>query len=214
MLCIQPFAFFLVALGWKPRFQGFPVGIQGLYKENKKLKTQSQHLFPRKEPCSVDTWPTSSTKRINDKKEQHPPKNIIFGCNLLQRTSIPKNILSVCNQQRTSTEEHHLWLQFVTTYIYTEEHPVCLQSTTNENSPPHPKPPLLQCASSTEEHVCLQAKNASSTRSIIQKSLFDGKKDKKRSSHPSAQQRSWLLRLSHPTPHHRGRGQLPVTSSN
>ena len=28
-------------------------------------------------------------------------KNTNFGCNLLQHTSVPKNILSVCNQQRT-----------------------------------------------------------------------------------------------------------------
>ena len=37
----------------------------------------------------------------------HPPKNINFGCNLLQHTSVPKNILSVCNQQRTKISPPH-----------------------------------------------------------------------------------------------------------
>ena len=34
-------------------------------------------------------------------------KNINFGCNLLQHTSVPKNILSVCNQQRTKISPPH-----------------------------------------------------------------------------------------------------------
>ena len=116
---------------------------------------------------------TSCLFAINN---EHPPKNIMFGCNLLQRTSIPKNILSVCNQQRTKIAPppppprynvHHPPKNIIfgcnllqRTSIPKNILSVCNQQRTTIAPPPPPprNPPLLQCASSTEEHVCLQAK--------------------------------------------------------
>ena len=101
-------------------------------------------------------------------------KNINFGCNLLQHTSVPKNILSVCNQQRTKISPptppqnppcHNVIIHRRTstlvvicynTHLYRRTS--CLFAINNERKyppppPPPPKtPPLSQCESSTEEH--------------------------------------------------------------
>ena len=99
-------------------------------------------------------------------------KNINFGCNLLQHTSVPKNILSVCNQQRTKIspptpprnpplsqcDHPPKNINFGCNLLQHTSVPKNILSVCNQQrtkiSPPHPpqNPPLSQCESSTEEH--------------------------------------------------------------
>ena len=51
--------------------------------------------------------PTPPPKTPPCHNVNHPPKNINFGCNLLQHTSVPKKIQSVCNPQRTKISPPH-----------------------------------------------------------------------------------------------------------
>ena len=86
--------------------------------------------------------PTSHLQRKQETKDPKPTRLP------LKKHNEQKYRLLQC---ASSTEKHQLWLQLVTTHICTEEHPVCLQSTTNENTPPHPphpppeNPPVTMC---------------------------------------------------------------------
>ena len=84
-------------------------------------------------------------------------KNINFGCNLLQHTSVPKNILSVCNQQRTKISPPHpppchnvnhppKNINFGCNLLQHTSVPKKIQSVCNPQrtkiSPPHPPHPM------------------------------------------------------------------------
>ena len=74
----------------------------------------------------------------------HPPKNINFGCNLLQHT-----------------------------HICTEENPICLQSTTNENiPPPTPPPPHAKTINKTSLFLTNIICRGNQQRTWVKKSKF------------------------------------------